>query len=520
MIEGAPVNVLDYGADATGVADSTSAINAAIASGKSIYFPRGTYLTTGNHVITFPSNQKFFGEGYDASVIKKLSGTNTIFDIAQFAQCSFNDLTIDANNLGGTVFMWRAHYSTITNVNITNVGGTSYAFHFSGSNLCRFDNLNVFNSYGGYKIDQSTDPLLVNPSYGMLYSTFNNCSADVRSGGESALYFDGNIVGSLNFNNFYFEVAVNNTTKPAIYFGTGSSNINNINFSKLSAETLGGTQNVIEFSNAVIYNISFNQCNFTISNSMTVPIVKANAVENLEFNGCAFNDLFSAAAVVFDVTACSSVIVKNSNLRFQNAFTFIDDKANNFYISEENNVLRGLSAAGTNKWNTANYSSTQNSDILQSVSLNNSQLASLSFNNIKDQHSQSTCGYIEIADDEFYDVFGSGGTSATGTAFCGIITIHGLPTNRDIVAGTVNNFATFYAQSNANSGSQAYAAIEVGSNVEVDVLADGVATALATTTDGKLGVQIGGGSSAARAIRIYNRTGATISLNVDVKAFK
>jgi hypothetical protein len=521
MIQGAPVNVLDYGADPTGTSDSTAAINAAIASGQSVYFPRGTYLTTGGHSISYPSNQMFFGEAYDATIIRKSSGTNTIFNIVQFAQCAFENLTIDANNLGGTVFMWRAHYSTMTNVNITNVGGTSYAFHCSGSNLCQFTNVNVFNSYGGYKIDQSTDPLPVNPSYGMLYSAFYHCSADIRSGGESALYFDGSVVGNLNFNDFYIEVAVSNTTKPAIYFGTGSSNILNINFTQMAAEIFGGAQHFIEFSNAVIYNISFNQCSFGISGAMTVPVVKATAVENLEFNGCAFSDLFSAAAIVFALDACYSVIIKNSNLRFQNSFVFIDDNGNNFYISEENNVNRLLGATGKNEWFTANYSSTQNSDILQTRPSGNGQIASLSFSNIKDQHSQSTCGYITIADEGSYDIFGNGGTVAPGTAFCGVITIHGLPTNRDtIAAATANNFATFYAQSNSSASSQAYAAIAVGSNVEVDVLADGVATALATTTDGKLGVQIGGGSEAAKAVRIYNRTGAAISLNVDVKAFK
>jgi hypothetical protein len=521
MIQGAPVNVLDYGADPTGTNDSTAAINAAIASGKSVYFPRGTYLTTGGHNIQYVSNQKFFGEAYDATIIRKSSGTSTIFDIEQFTQCSFENLTIDANNLGGNVFMWRAHYSTMANVNITNVGGTGYAFHISGSNLCQFTNVNVFNSYGGYKIDQSTDPLPTNPSYGMLYSAFYHCSADIRSGGESALYLDGGIIGNVNFNDFYIEVAVNNTTKPAIYFGLTSTNINNINFTQLSAEIFGGAQHLIEFSNAVIYNISFNQCRFAISGAMTVPVVKATAVENLEFNGCSFEDQFSAAAIVFALDACYSVIIKNSNLRFQNSFVFIDDNGNNFYISEENNVNRLVGATGKNEWFTANYSSSQNSDIIQTRPGGNGQIASLSFNGIKDQHSQSTCGFITVADDGFYDIFGNGGTAAPGTAFCGIVTIHGLPTNRDaIVDTTANNFATFYAQSNENASSQAYTAITVGSNVEVDVLANGVATALATTTDGKLGVQIGGGNSAAKAVRIYNRTGAAISLNVDVKAFK
>lgn len=52
MIEGAPINVLDYGADPTGVANSTTAFNAAIAyartlpAGGSVYIPEGTYAVT------------------------------------------------------------------------------------------------------------------------------------------------------------------------------------------------------------------------------------------------------------------------------------------------------------------------------------------------------------------------------------------------------------------------------------------------------------------------------------------
>jgi hypothetical protein len=43
MIEGAPVNVLDFGADPTGVADSTTAIQAAVSAGTHVVFPFGTY---------------------------------------------------------------------------------------------------------------------------------------------------------------------------------------------------------------------------------------------------------------------------------------------------------------------------------------------------------------------------------------------------------------------------------------------------------------------------------------------
>jgi hypothetical protein len=48
MIQGATVNALDYGADLTGVADSTTAIQAALdnADGKTVFLPTGTYKIT------------------------------------------------------------------------------------------------------------------------------------------------------------------------------------------------------------------------------------------------------------------------------------------------------------------------------------------------------------------------------------------------------------------------------------------------------------------------------------------
>ena len=54
QIKGAPVSVLDYGADKTGAADSTTAFNSALAfnSGGQVFVPDGTYLITGAVTIT------------------------------------------------------------------------------------------------------------------------------------------------------------------------------------------------------------------------------------------------------------------------------------------------------------------------------------------------------------------------------------------------------------------------------------------------------------------------------------
>ena len=73
LITGAPANILDYGADATGTADSSTAITLALASSDAVFIPKGTFLITSN--ITIPrANITLFGDG-DSSVIS-YSGNN------------------------------------------------------------------------------------------------------------------------------------------------------------------------------------------------------------------------------------------------------------------------------------------------------------------------------------------------------------------------------------------------------------------------------------------------------------
>ena len=71
------VNVLDFGADPTGVADSRPMILAALATGKSVYFPAGEYYISNTINLTIASNGKtIFGDGR-ATVIRR-GGTQDI----------------------------------------------------------------------------------------------------------------------------------------------------------------------------------------------------------------------------------------------------------------------------------------------------------------------------------------------------------------------------------------------------------------------------------------------------------
>lgn len=62
------VSVLDFGADPTGVADSTPAITAALAASDSVYVPAGIYTTSA--VIEIDNFQVLFGDGSEVSVIR------------------------------------------------------------------------------------------------------------------------------------------------------------------------------------------------------------------------------------------------------------------------------------------------------------------------------------------------------------------------------------------------------------------------------------------------------------------
>ena len=70
MIRGAPVNVLDYGADPTGTVDSTAAIQdaATAAAGNTVILPEGTYLVSAP--ITFPQRTSVLGVGRESTFVK------------------------------------------------------------------------------------------------------------------------------------------------------------------------------------------------------------------------------------------------------------------------------------------------------------------------------------------------------------------------------------------------------------------------------------------------------------------
>jgi hypothetical protein len=117
MIVGAYINILDYGADPTGVADSTAAIAAAQAAACSgaigldgvtviaqnaVYFPAGTYKVTGLTYVGAP----WVGAGAAATFVKLYASTgacvNAVGTTSARKILQISNMTFDGSNCTGT----------------------------------------------------------------------------------------------------------------------------------------------------------------------------------------------------------------------------------------------------------------------------------------------------------------------------------------------------------------------------------------------------------------------------------
>src|SRR4249919_2598426 len=87
-------NVLAYGAKGTDCCDDTAAINRALATGRPVFFPPGTYQTTGGHVLAH-TGQAAYGVTADSTVIRCTNPDATIFTTAAYCTgITYRDLRL------------------------------------------------------------------------------------------------------------------------------------------------------------------------------------------------------------------------------------------------------------------------------------------------------------------------------------------------------------------------------------------------------------------------------------------
>lgn len=208
MINGIPVNVLDYGADPTGVAESTQAlqdaVTAAVAAGNSVYMPAGTYLI--KDTINCPAKTMIIGEHRSMSAIQ--NGTKINFQPTSLKSLfstgptgsfkdgyAFENLWIVGNSTTSTGDSFRAFdlikviKSTFRNMRID---GFRTAFRVEATINNRFEFIQTANNY------------LHNIHYTGDYATTDVWEQCYISNAPIGVQTDGYSLG-IRFNNCIFE---------------------------------------------------------------------------------------------------------------------------------------------------------------------------------------------------------------------------------------------------------------------------------------------------------------------------
>ena len=116
------VSVMDFGAVGDGVADDTSAVTAALSSGKSIYFPEGTYKTTG--AINVSSDCVYYGDGIEKTILAS--------DVD-----AFGDYNIKPEGVSNVVFSNISFRGSVTQ---NTTGDRAFGVYVQGCENVTFDN--------------------------------------------------------------------------------------------------------------------------------------------------------------------------------------------------------------------------------------------------------------------------------------------------------------------------------------------------------------------------------------------
>lgn len=278
MIDGAPINVRDFGAIGDGVADDTAAIQAAInkaqlATGSTyvvasnstvLRIPAGIYKITDTLVIT--GNIQFIGDGSNETIFNLVRSTvtNALFigptaDNQYMVGSRFQGFRINCSAgsavCDGIYLRTGATNSVITQTQFDdidirdcrdgwNIGGVLY--------MLRFNNLRVvgtsqygFNAYGSKEI---------------VYNSFTNIEVTNVGSAAYAYYFGPNLAATMAG-----AQMSNITCDGCCYFSMPYSHIDGLVVEGISAASVPNTalitvNQVSELSNVALINIPNSKC--------------------------------------------------------------------------------------------------------------------------------------------------------------------------------------------------------------------------------------------------------------------
>jgi hypothetical protein len=221
MIDGACFNILDFGADATGVADSAPAINAAIvaanaAGGGAVYVPTGTFRCLSQIAIPYQGIQ-LFGNGQYGSLINAVHTGAAIINMKGGVHCTVTGLSLASDSvtypktgiLLGRSSANGAGYHVISNISmeayVTNAGIYSIASEENSFSDIRLRMLSgVYGFYTSASDDLAIDSLTTSTNTVNLVQRVSVWMNHAYAAGDTPLYMNLASTKFWTFDTCYF----------------------------------------------------------------------------------------------------------------------------------------------------------------------------------------------------------------------------------------------------------------------------------------------------------------------------
>lgn len=215
MIAGAPANVLDYGADSTGAADSSAAFTAAFAVSNAVYVPQGSYKLVTK--ITMPPYGQIIGAGINNTLITATQQAFVLQYWSQLRELKIVGAAGHATNLvevgSATLDAGRA---VISDVWVQGAGGDGIQLIYGNLGLMQ-NVVSISNGLNGIRFLAGNGDLNAWTLQGYI---------DLRDNGNDGLRIEGGASSGDNLcskSNFISGVTAQENGQYGVYIGTRSN---------------------------------------------------------------------------------------------------------------------------------------------------------------------------------------------------------------------------------------------------------------------------------------------------------
>ena len=356
MINGAPVNVRDFGATGDGVTDDTAAIQAAVNSGAwDVYAPAGNYLLSASIEIKTPIY--FHGAGRNGTIFKQ----NTNFDVfviddgvgvmSGMSMAKFQIINTQAAasvTSGAGIRMYRSYYGVFDDILISNC---YFGVRSRQSNVTRYNAVDVFFVYVGYLFSE-----------GFSFDSYiANCVISGQGGGFSSVYML-DMCDELTFYSVIMNRSAYNVYADASAYGVN-----------LRPEFCRFTSCSFDSSSTGVFlrhttDMSFTNCFFSNRPGNGIQIGTTSTVENTVFQGCTFFNNGGSGAVVgqyADNTIFDNCNFVGNSTTVSNAGNGITVSANALNFTITNSVFKnGWGSSGSQNYGIAIGSGSSNGFVI------------------------------------------------------------------------------------------------------------------------------------------------------------